>query len=44
MNNTICITCKKIKDEPLKYTRCEKCGNWRLMTESELLRVAKRER
>lgn len=38
----MCPDCKETKDKPLTYTRCQRCGNWRFMTDDEKKKVARR--
>ena len=30
-----CETCVTVKDKPMTYTKCKKCGDWRTMTDAE---------
>jgi len=39
-----CDKCVKEKDKPLTYTKCEKCGGYRLLTPSEKTKIESRKR
>jgi len=31
----LCATCIPVKDKAVTYTRCKRCGGWRLLTAEE---------